>query len=134
MSHIVTIRTQIRDAAALAAACRRLGLAEPVQGTAQLFASEAAGLIVRLPQWQYPVVIDTATGSINYDNFNGLWGEQSQLDRLLQAYAVEKAKLEARRAGYSVAEKPLADGSVHLTVQIGGQVGGQMGGQMGGAA
>jgi hypothetical protein len=128
MSHIVTIQTQIRDAAALAAACRRLGLAEPVQGMAKLYASEASGRIVQLPGWQYPVVIDTASGSINYDNFNGLWGEQSQLDRLLQAYAVEKAKLEARRAGYSVAEKPLADGSIHLTVQVGGQAGGQIGG------
>ena len=34
MSHIVTIRTEVRDPAAVAAACRRLGLPEPVHGTA----------------------------------------------------------------------------------------------------
>ena len=30
-------------------------------GTAQLFSGEVSGLIVRLPDWAYPVVIDTAT-------------------------------------------------------------------------
>jgi hypothetical protein len=66
------------------------------------------------------VVVDTATGSVNYDNYGGEWGRQEHLDRLLQAYAVERAKLEARRKGYAVTEQPLADGSIRLTVQVGG--------------
>ena len=37
LSHIVTIKTEVRDPAAVAAACRRLALPEPVQGTAKLF-------------------------------------------------------------------------------------------------
>ena len=89
MSHIVTIKTQIRDAAALAAACGRLGLGPPEQGTAQLFSSQATGQIVRLPGWSYPVVIDTQAGQVQFDNYNGAWGQQSELDKLLQAYAVE---------------------------------------------
>ena len=120
MSHIVTIRTQVRDAAALAAACRRIGIAEPTTGTARLYAAEATGQVVRLPGWHYPLVADTATGELRYDNFGGAWGEQRQLDRLLQAYACEKAKLEARRAGHGVTEQALPDGSIRLTVQIGG--------------
>ena len=40
--------------------------------------------------------------------------------RFLQGYAVEAAKQEARRQGYGVIEQPLADGSIRLTVQIGG--------------
>jgi hypothetical protein len=36
MSHIVTIQTQVRDSDALAAACRRLSLAEPKQETATI--------------------------------------------------------------------------------------------------
>ena len=130
MSHIVTIRTVVRDPAALAAACRRLGLAEPAAGTARLFASEATGQIVRLPGWTYPVVIDTAAGEVRYDNFNGAWGAQRELDRLLQAYAVEKARLEARRLGHGVIEQPLPDGSVKLTITVGGGGGG--GGTAGG--
>ena len=59
MSHIVTIETEVRDPAAVAAACRRLGLPEPAHGTARLFAGEATGLLVRLPGWLYPAVVDT---------------------------------------------------------------------------
>ena len=44
MSHIVTIKTEVRDPAAVAAACLRLGLPEPVHGTAKLFDGEATGL------------------------------------------------------------------------------------------
>jgi len=119
MSHVVSIKTEIRDPTALAAACRRLGLAEPVHGRAKLFTTEAEGLIVNLPDWQYPVVVDTAERQVRYDNYNGAWGEQKQLDRLLQAYAVEKAKLEARRAGHTVTEMPLSNGSIKLTIQVG---------------
>jgi hypothetical protein len=91
VSHIVTIQTQVRDPQAVAAACERLGLAEAVHGTARLFEGEAAGLLVRLPGWTYPVVCDTVTGSVRYDNYNQQWGRQEELDRLLQAYAVENS-------------------------------------------
>ena len=50
------------------------------------------------------------------------WGKQEALDGLLQSYAIEKAKLEARKKGYAVAEQPLADGSIKLTVQVNGGV------------
>src|SRR5207237_9938256 len=102
------------------AACRRLGLAAPVQGTAQLYSGEATGLIVQLPDWQYPVAIDTLTGVVRYDNFERAWGEPAHLNRFLQAYAVEKAKLEARKKGYAVAEQQLVDGSIRLQIAEGG--------------
>ena len=120
MSHIVTIETQVKDRTAVAAACRRLGLAAPEQGRAQLFSGEAAGLLVRLPEWQYPVVCDLQTGAVKYDNFEGRWGEQKHLDALLQMYAVEKAKIEARRRGHVCTEQRLSDGSIKLTVNVGG--------------
>ena len=116
MSHIVTIQTQVRDPDALAAACRRLSLAEPKQETVPLFSGQVTGLAVRLPNWQYPLVVDIAAGALHYDNFEGNWGEQKELDRLLQVYAVEKAKLEARRKGFAVQETALQDGSVKLQI------------------
>ena len=118
MSHIVQIRTQIRDVAAVRAACHRLALSEPVQGTVKLFSGEATGWAVQLPDWQYPVVCNTATGEVKYDNFGGSWGEQKELDRFMQAYAVEKARIESRKRGHSVAETALADGSIKLTIQV----------------
>jgi hypothetical protein len=116
MSHIVTINTRVQDPAAVASACQRLGLPGPVQGTAALFSGEATGLVVMLPDWLYPVVLDTATGEIKFDNFEGRWGDQAHLDRLLQLYAVEKAKLEAKKKGYSITEQPLEDGSIRLQI------------------
>jgi hypothetical protein len=122
MSHIVTIKTEVRDAVAVRAACHRLSLAEPVQGKTKLFAGNVEGLAVKLPEWSYPVVCELATGQLHYDNFNGRWGDQKHLDRFLQAYAVEKAKLEARNRGHSVTEQSLSDGSIKLTVQVTGGV------------
>ena len=58
---------------AVAAACQRLNLAAPVQGTVQLYSGEATGLIVQLPGWEYPAVIDTLTGTVRYDNYGGAW-------------------------------------------------------------
>ena len=116
MSHIVTIKTEVRDHAAVVAACRRLALPEPVQGTAQLFSGEATGLLVQLPGWQYAAVIDTTTGVVRYDNYSGAWGAQEHLDRFLQMYAVERAKLEARRQRFAVTEQTLEGGAVKLTI------------------
>ena len=120
MSHIVTITTEVRDPDAVAAACRRLGLPEPVHGTATLFESRATGLLVKLPGWLYPVVCDVDTGTVRFDNYQQAWGKQEHLDRFLQAYAVERARLEARKRGHHVVEQSLADGSIKLTIQVGG--------------
>jgi hypothetical protein len=48
------------------------------------------------------------------------WGEQKHLDAFLQAYAVEKARAEARRRGHQVTEAKLSDGSIKLTIQVNG--------------
>jgi hypothetical protein len=119
MSHIVTIQTKVQDPIAVAAACQRLQLAAPVHGTAQLFSGQATGLLVHLPGWQYPAVIDTFSGTVHYDNYQGHWGEQEQLRRFLQAYAVEKAKSLACQRGFLVREQQLQDGSIKLQIQEG---------------
>jgi hypothetical protein len=120
VSHIVTIQTQVRDAAAVAAACQRLGLPPPLEKTVRLFSSSATGLTVELPGWNYPVVCDLPSGNLKFDNFGGSWGNPAELDKFLQMYACEKAKIEARRQGHSVTEQPLADGSIKLTIQVAG--------------
>jgi hypothetical protein len=120
VSHIVTIKTEVRDAAAVRAACKRLGLPQPVHGTTELFSGEVTGLAVELPDWRYPAVCDTETGQVHFDNYNGRWGDQEHLDRFLQSYAVEKARIEARKKGHTVTEQQLQDGSIKLTINVGG--------------
>ena len=116
MSHVVTIEARLHDPAAVQAACRRLGLPQPVHGTATLFSGEATGLLVTLPDWQYPAVIDLASGLVSYDNYEGRWGEQHYLERFLQIYAAEKTKIEARRRGHACTEHELEDGSIKLQI------------------
>ncbi len=119
MSHIVTIQTQVRDPAAIYTACQRLSLPEPEFGTVALFTTNATGWAVQLPAWTYPVVCDVEQGQLCYDNYAGRWGDQRYLDQFLQAYAVERAKLEARKQGYSAIEQSLADGSIKVTIRVG---------------
>lgn len=120
MSHIVEIQTEVRDPSAVRAACERLKLTEPKTNTFNVFRTRVTGLGVQLPGWRYPAVCETSTGQVRYDIYNGAWGDQVELDRFLQSYAVEKSKIEARRCGHSVTEQSLADGSIKLTINVGG--------------
>ena len=104
--------------AAIGSACQRLKLESPIRGTVQLYSGEATGVIVKLPEWRYPAVFDTSSGQARYDNYEGRWGKQEQLDRFLQAYAVEKASIEARRKGHTITEQALSNGSIKLTVHV----------------
>ncbi len=88
--------------------------------TARLFNATATGLCVQLPGWNYPVVANLETGQVQYDNYGGAWGAQKHLNAFLQAYAVEKAKIEARKKGHSCSETRLEDGSIRVTVRVGG--------------
>ena len=110
MSHIVQIETEVRDAAAVKAACIRLQLPAPEHKTVRLFSATATGLCVELPGWRYPVVCNLLTGQIQLDNYGGHWGAQAELNKFMQAYGVEKAKIEARKKGHLAYETAQEDG------------------------
>ena len=117
MSHTVTIRPQIRDIQSMQAACQRLKLPQPIQGEVRLFDRVASGVGVQLDGWRFPLCIES-DGNLLFDNFGGFWGVPEKLDQFQQMYAVEKAKLEARKQGYSCQESVLADGSIRLNVLV----------------
>ncbi|MCH8149829.1 MAG: DUF1257 domain-containing protein [Planctomycetes bacterium] len=119
MSHVVHVQTEIRDVQALRAACQRLHLKTPVLETVELFSGQATGYTVQLRDWRYPAVCKVETGTVQFDNYGGRWGQQRELDRLLQAYAVEKTRIEAHQQGHTVSEQSLADGSFKLTIHMG---------------
>ena len=122
MSHVVQIKTEIRDINAVRHACIRLQLEPPVRGTFGLFNSTESGYGVNLRDWKYPVVCKLETGAIRYDNYNGRWGDPQRLDEFQQLYAVEKSKLEARRQGLTTSEQALEDGSIKVTIHSGAGV------------
>jgi len=120
LSHIVEIKTEIRDEQAVRAACVRLKLAAPETKTVRLFSATATGLCVQLPGWRYPVVCNLLTGQIQFDNYGGHWGAQAELNKFMQAYGVEKAKIEARKKGHLAYETAQEDGSIKVTVHVRG--------------
>ena len=117
MSHTVTIQAELKDPAALEAACRRLQLPLPTRGPVRLFDRIAEGTGIQLDGWRFPICL-TDRGELLYDNFGGFWGLPEKLDQFHQAYAVEKAKLEACKQGYTCQESVLADGSIRLNVLV----------------
>lgn len=117
MSHTVTIRTQITDIHAINSACQRLKLPQPTTGEVKLFDRVAQGIGVQLDGWRFPLCIES-DGNLLYDHFQGFWGSPEKLDLFQQMYAVEKAKLEARKQGYQCSESLLADGSIRLQVLV----------------
>lgn len=114
MSHIATVKTEVKSLHALKAACRRLGLAEPQHGTHEVFAATLTGYAVNLPGWHYPVVFDLKSKQAHYDNYNGRWGDPKELERFKQAYAVCAAKQHIAKQGFNVQERKVKDGSIQL--------------------
>ena len=120
MSHVVKIETQIRDVNAIRQSCVHMRLEPPVHGTFELYNSTETGWAVSLRNWKFPVVCKVESGEVAYDNYSGRWGDQNRLNEFFQRYAAEKAAIEARRQGYSATEQQLEDGSIKVTIQVGG--------------
>ena len=48
------------------------------------------------------------------------YGDEQHLHRLLQAYVVERARIEARKKSYVTTEQSLSDGSILVEIEVGG--------------
>ena len=122
MSHIVTVQTQVRDAAAVRAACQRLGLPAAVQGKTRLFSGEVEGpgrAIARLGLSGGRAIPPADRSS--YDNFSGRWGdhEHSTASSRRMPARGPRPKAPKTRAPMSPRAQ-LPDGSIKLTIQVQG--------------
>ena len=60
MSHTATIDIDVQDASVVIKAAERLGYDVKAQGEVRLYdGTVARGIVVQLPEWKYPIVIDT---------------------------------------------------------------------------
>lgn len=92
----------------------RVATAAEAQGTFRQYSESPTGIGIKLPDWQYPVVVG-ADGVLAVDNFDGRWGDQAHLDALVQAYSIAKTRQEAAASNMLLAsERQLADGTVVL--------------------
>lgn len=116
MSETMNINVEFRDRHVLLEVCARLGI-EARDGEFKLYRTTERGLGVFLPGWKYPAVVKN-NGTISFDNYDGRWGENKELNKLKQIYGVEFAKIAARKQGYSVYENMDENGEIKLTVQV----------------
>jgi hypothetical protein len=115
MSHVATITLEFRDSEALAEAAAALGLAMSRETVRFYDGTRVAGTALRLPSWQYPVVID-AEGRLFYDHYEGRWGDLAHLHRFRQAYAEAATGRFARAQGFRVTRTVQSDGTVRLAL------------------
>lgn len=84
MSHVILLRNVRITQQAARNAAKSLGwqVSETNQERVQFYdRSEHVGLTVKLPGWQFPVVVKDS-GEVAYDNYHGSWGNSVEVSRL----------------------------------------------------
>ena len=115
MSHVATIALEFRDPEALAEAAAVLGLTLARETVRFYDWTRVTGTALRLPGWQYPVVID-GEGRLFYDHYEGQWGDPVHLHRFRQAYAEAATRRFAHAQGLRVTRTVQVDGTVRLAL------------------
>jgi len=122
MSHFVTVETQLRDIAALKAACRELGLEVKENATARGYAAnrQHGDYVIQLTS-PYDIAVNRkqdGTFGLTADWWQGHVAKEvgASFSKLLKLYSVHKVLIEAKRKGHTVRRQELKDGSVKLTV------------------
>ena len=104
MSHTMNIKLELCDQEAVKAAAERLGIrVDSETKTHAIYMTTKSGKAIFFNNWKFPAVLQE-DGSIAYDNYNGAWGNIDRLNEFVAYYGLEKAKIEARKKGYSVIE------------------------------
>lgn len=117
MSHVVKCKVEMKNQSILEKAMEHLGLKNLGVKTHELYGGQSAtGLGMSLPGWNFPVVVNLENGEAAYDNYNGSWGKQVELDKLVQRYSIEAALEQAVLSGYTVDEQQLENGDVELNM------------------
>lgn len=113
MSHTTTMKAKLTNKEAIRTACQRLELQAPTEGDYRFYDGRTAtGTLVKLPNWKYPVVIQS-DGEVIYDNYNGAWGKATELSRFQQEYSA--AVVEEQMGGmWAISREQQADGTLRL--------------------
>jgi len=129
MSHVSQIELKIKSLEALKAACARLRckFMEGQKTFRAYYGENKCSHAISIPGAKFEVGLTESEGefSLEWDSWSsgGLVAKLGQNAGLLkQAYAVEQAKIQARRKGFSVYEKVTEDGcTIQLTMSRGGE-------------
>jgi hypothetical protein len=139
MSHLVTIKTEIKDLAAVGAACRRLGWTLKEGQSTYAWFGESVGdyplpeglTVADLGKCDHSIGVPGAEYEIGlvkrgqrlmpvWDFWRSGGLSKDTGNQLAQAYAVEKTKAAARNQGHLVTETTMPDGKIRLTLSLAG--------------
>lgn len=99
-SHTVKVKVDMTDTETLRRAVEGMGGRWIGQGTHAMFAGQSAtGLGFTLPNWRYPLTVDSA-GELHYDDYHGSWGNVADLATLRAEYAFSRAETAAVEQGW----------------------------------
>lgn len=129
MSHLATVKTELRDIKAIKAACDELGFTfHENKKTHRLWGGVNAPCAhaISHPRWMELEVglVATPTGyTLSFDDMLQRWDGMKagthigdKASRLVQLYGVQKATMEAKKLGYMVSRKTGQNGAIRLTV------------------
>ncbi len=122
MSHFTKIQTQIKDIAALKAACGELKLDLVQDEVVRGYTKRDAAYVIKLNgAFDVGLELDAATQSwgLVYDKWNNYVHSELGTDcgKLIQRYAVCKVEMEARKKGLSVFRKYMDNGNIQVVLQ-----------------
>lgn len=128
MSHIQTIEIEITDLNTVKSVCKRLGLAwKQDQKTFKWYSGQnSCDHAIAVPNASYEIGVlknaDRKGYTLQVDYYDRKVTEKiGQLGGLFkQAYALEKAKAEAIKKGYSVREHKINERQIELRISVGG--------------
>lgn len=117
MSHCTTIDVKFKDINILKKVCKKLNLEFEENSYQRFYDGKIEyGTKIKLPNWNYPIIVKS-DGNVIYDNYEGNWGDEKEINKLKQHYAVEKTKSIAIKNGYTFTEKKVGN-DIKLFVNI----------------
>lgn len=119
MSHTVKVDIKLKDKASVIKAAQVIGAQVLGEGTHKLYSSSHEGLGIKLPGWNYPIII-AKDGSVSYDNYNEAWGNITVLNQLKDVYSVKRVEEECHNLGWYCEAQP--DGSLIVNHPTGGTI------------
>ena len=84
----------------------------------KLYSDTVTGDIsVKLKDWKFPVLVNTTTGDMHFDNYNGSWGKIEELNKLVQEYSLQTAEEqleEFRLQGWDIQRQKQENGDIQI--------------------
>jgi len=103
MSHIVTVKTELKNIDTIKKVCKNMGLKYHGKKNVKYYNTVKSGIAINLNGWKYPIAVQN-DGSVYYDNYNGNWGQIHELNKFIDEYSLVETvnKIEQKHLKYEV--------------------------------